>query len=168
MIPSIKFFGLNEFSARLPSAIFGSLAILSSFYLVLVLVKSPQVALITAFLLATSPWAIQFSRMALEANLAVFFITSGLLFLLVSFERPFALYVSSVFFSVSLYSYHAAKLFVPLFLLCLFFVFHEKLKKNIKVLIGSLFLAIFLVSPLVFNLTENSLRPKNFILCKHI
>lgn len=165
MIPTISIFGLNEFAARLPSAIFGSLAIISSFALVVALTKNIKLSLLTSFILATSPWAIQFSRMALEANLAVFLITSGLNFLLRSFEKPNLLILSAALFSISLYSYHAAKLFVPIFLFVIFAIYKKNFLKTPKILIASFLVALVLCLPLIRNLSgEDSKRGADLLI----
>lgn len=153
MIPSIAIFGLNEFATRAPSALFGSLAILSTFFLASKLANNIRLGLLTAFIFAISPWSIQFSRMALEANLAVLLITSGLYFFLSSQDKKYYLPLSAVLFSVSLYSYHAAKLFVPLILLSLFIIHYKKLVGSPKIALLSFLLGAFLALPLLVNLT---------------
>lgn len=153
MIPSIAIFGLNEFASRLPSAVFGSLAILSVFFLSTKLTSNKTVGLLTSAIFAFSPWAIQFSRMALEANLAVFLITSGLYFFLSADKNSYYLPISAFFFSVSMYSYHAAKLFVPFLLLSLFVIFYKKLTTNLKPLLISMVLGLLLVFPLIKNIS---------------
>lgn len=153
MIPSIAAFGLNEFAARLPSAIFGSLAIISSFFLASKLTGNKTVGLLTSAVYALSPWSIQFSRMALEANIAVFLITTGLYFFLSADKNNFYLPLSAILFSFSLYTYHAAKLFVPLLLLCLFVIFYRKLTNTPKQLFLSITLGLLLIFPLLKNLT---------------
>lgn len=71
-IPSILVFGLSVFAVRLPSAIFGILTVLAVFYLVSELFENykykNQLSLISSFLLAISPWSIQFSRVGFESN----------------------------------------------------------------------------------------------------
>ena len=118
IIPSIAILGLNEFAVRLPSAIFGTLAVLSLFLLVGQLFPDrKKLPLIAALLLAISPWHIQFSRTALEANFASFLFPMGLYFLLKGIRRGRSdLIYSALFFGIGLYSYLAAKLFIPLFL----------------------------------------------------
>lgn len=130
IIPSIAVFGLNEFGVRLPSAIFGSIAIIFVYFLAHKLFpKFKNIGLWSAFFLAISPWNIQFSRMALEANYSSFFFTGGLLFFLTALEKPKYFYLSALFWGLDLYSYLAAKIFVPLFVLGVLFTYWEKLFK---------------------------------------
>ena len=92
-IPAVALFGLNTFAVRLPSAVFGVLAVIATYFLVKELFKTnpiseilnpkqiqntkykilntEMIALLSAFLLAISPWHIQFSRVAFEANVGV-------------------------------------------------------------------------------------------------
>jgi 4-amino-4-deoxy-L-arabinose transferase-like glycosyltransferase len=90
---SVKLFGVNEFAVRLPSALAGTLSIL----LIYILTKSfraskasreiqrttswpEKYALLSALLLAITPWSIHFSRAAFEANIALLFILIALIF----------------------------------------------------------------------------------------
>src|SRR6266567_6149312 len=60
-IPTVSLFGLTVIAVRLPSVIFGVLAVLATFYLMRELFKRDSLALVVAFLLAISPWSLQFS-----------------------------------------------------------------------------------------------------------
>src|SRR3989344_1461504 len=91
----VKFFGLSEFSARFTSAFFGTLTILVTYFLVLEILRNESVflknektkkivALISSFLLAISPWHLQFSRTGFEANVGLFFLLTGILFLAIT------------------------------------------------------------------------------------
>jgi len=83
LIPTIAVFGLNEFAVRFPSALAGTLTVLVTYFLVAELFShknskfeirnSKFLPAIAAGLLAISPWHLQFSRVAFEANLALFF-----------------------------------------------------------------------------------------------
>lgn len=138
MIPSIAVFGLSEFAVRLPSAIFGTLAILAIYLLANKLFPKKtttkylilDAGTIAAFLLAISPWSIQFSRTALEANLASFFFPLGLSFFLRGVKgNSKYLFLSAIILGLDLYSYLAAKLFVPLFIFA-YLIFNRQ--KTIK------------------------------------
>lgn len=145
VIPSIALFGLNEFAVRLPSAIFGSLAILAIYLLVKQLFPDrKKLPAIAALLLAISPWHIQFSRTALEANFASFLFPMGLYFLLAGAKKPGRnLILSAIFLGLNLYSYLAAKLFVPIFLAAYSVLNFKKISSNIKGYIS--FAVIFLI-----------------------
>ena len=105
VVPSIKFFGLNEFSTRLPNAVFGTMAIVAIYLLAR---KLGFPALLAAALLAISPWHVQLSRGAFEANLIVLFFPLAIYLFL---TRRFIM--SAVILAVSFYSYHTTRLLTP-------------------------------------------------------
>src|SRR3989338_6516297 len=105
-IPSILIFELNVFAVRLPSAIFGIISVVATYLLVKELFsmkssfeiqsskeiskekndwKLEILALLSAGLMAISPWHIQFSRVAFEANIGVALNVFGILFFLKAF-----------------------------------------------------------------------------------
>src|SRR5574340_1080491 len=86
-IPSVAIFGLNEFAVRFPSAFLGTLAIVITYFLTKKLFNSSTVALAASFLLAVSPWHIQFTRTAYETGSNAFFTSLGLLLFLVGLKK---------------------------------------------------------------------------------
>ncbi|MEK7127671.1 MAG: glycosyltransferase family 39 protein, partial [Patescibacteria group bacterium] len=106
-VPSVAVFGLNEFSVRLPSAILGVLAVVLTFFLAREMFNE-RVAVITALLLAISPWHLQFTRTAYETGSLAFFTTGGLLLFLWGLKKRPWLILSAVFFGLELYLYQAA------------------------------------------------------------
>lgn len=144
-IPFIQLFGLNEFAARFPAALTGVLTVLVLYFLVKECFDR-QTALIAALLLAISPWHIQFSRIAFRAILIPLLLCLGLLFFVKSFRQPKYLPLSGLLFGLSLYTYSAARAFVPLFLLGLVIIFWRHLwKHRTQTLIALvLFLLIFI------------------------
>ncbi len=89
VIPTIAIFDLNTFAVRLPSAIFGILTVLATYFFVKELFLSRRdIALASAFLLAISPWHIQFSRIAFEANVGMALNVFGVLFFLKGLKKP--------------------------------------------------------------------------------
>lgn len=118
----VKFFSLNEFSVRLPSVFFGTLTIIIFYFLILELIQRGNYRQITAltgaFFLAVSPWHIHFSRVASEANIAVFLVTFSLYLFIKGMKNTLFLILSSVILSLSLYTYHGNHIFSTL----LFFI----------------------------------------------
>ncbi len=158
-VPFIYFFGLNESTVRLTSVIYGTLTIISLYLLTKELSKNSTIAFFTAFFLAISPWHIHFSRVAFELMPFVFFTTSGLYFFLKAQEIPKFLFVSTICFIFAIYSYFPARLFIPLYCICIFFLYYKfffrfKQKTAIAIAITILFLIPFLqhmVSPVGTN-----------------
>jgi len=158
----VKIFGLNELAVRFPSAFFGVLTVLITFFLVRKLFKTNKnveiIALASSFILAISPWHIMLSRAAFEANVATFFIVTGIwLFLEAIEKRKWFLLFSISSFILSLYTFNTARVVVPLLILLLSFGFRSKLFKIKEASIVSVFLAVLLVLPTIkFLLTPQA------------
>ena len=142
--PSVAVFGLNTMAVRLPSAILGTLAILAVFFLVKELFAKnkhgPHLALLSSFLLAISPWHLQFSRAAFESSVGMFFNTLIVLFFIKGLKKPWLLILSALFAGLNIYVYQAEKVFGPLLVLVLVIIFRKKLfelpKKWLALAIG--------------------------------
>lgn len=125
LVPVIKLFGLSAFSVRFPSALFGTLSVFLIYYLARLLFKNKNIALISSLSLSLSIWHVLFSRTALDGITAMlFFFLLGLVLYLKNSNK-----LSAFFLSLSLYSYSPAKLFVPLFVLCLILVYKLEIKR---------------------------------------
>ena len=155
-IPTVKLFGLNLVAVRIPSAIFGVLAVFITFFLIKELFKKDSLALLSSFLLAISPWHIQFSRVGFEANVGV---TLNLLFILCffkAFRNPKFLFLSALFAGLSLHVYQSEKVFVPLLLAALFLIFRKEFlsipKKYITI---SFIIGFILAIPIAWFILSN-------------
>lgn len=151
-VPAVAVFGLNEFSVRFPSALFGALTVLMTFFLAKILF-SPAVGLVSAFLLAISPWHLQFSRATFEVNLSVFITVSAVTFFIAGIKKPKLFILSAVLFGLDLFSYHSTRVITPLLLLGLF-IFYSKILPSRKIVISFLVIyALFFISflPMVFS-----------------
>jgi 4-amino-4-deoxy-L-arabinose transferase-like glycosyltransferase len=137
-IPFIKLLGLTKFAVRLPNSIFGTLAVLVTFFLTKELFKehiksNPKyryLPLLASSLLAISPWHIMLSRGAFEANLTTLIIPLASYFFLRGLSDKRCLTLSSVLFGLNLFSYHSARLVTPLIVLALVFFNFKKLKET--------------------------------------
>ncbi len=156
----VKIFGLNEFGTRFPSALFGVLTVLMTFFLVKrIFNKSEQVdnlALLSSFILAISPWHIMLSRAAFEANVSTFFIVSGVwAFLAAVQSRKWLLVLSAILFVVPFYTFNTGRVVVPILVLVLALVYRkhlikEKIATVVAVVAGIVCIAptfLFLFSP---------------------
>jgi len=148
-IPSIAVFGLSTWATRLPSALMGVLAVIGVFFLVGELFHSPKLSLISSLLLAISPWHIQFSRIAFEANLGVTLNIWALYFFFRGFRENKYLLASAFVFGLSLYAYHSERLFVPLLVAILLILFWKELQKAKKYLCFSIIVGLIVILPLV-------------------
>lgn len=149
-VPSIAIFGLNEFAVRLPSAVFGVLAIFATYLLVKELFQKEKLALLAALFLAISPWHFCFSRSAVEANLTAFFFPLGLNFYLKGLKSSKYFPFAALFWGLNLYTYHSARLFTLIFLLFIIWRSGNKiLTLNREIIIVGLLLAIFVLPVVV-------------------
>ena len=152
----IKIFGLNELAVRFPSAFFGTLTVLATYFLVRQLfpeqlkIKYFKLAELCAFLLAISPWHIMLSRAAFEANVASFLIISGVALFLYSINsKPKFLVLSSICFALSLMTFNTARIVSPLLLLCLTIGFYKQLFNMKKVAFISIIIGLLIAAPTI-------------------
>jgi|TARA_B100001971_G_C18264350_1_gene590342 4-amino-4-deoxy-L-arabinose transferase-like glycosyltransferase len=149
-VPFISIFDLNVFSARLAAAVIGTLTVLST-YLFAKELFNKKVGLISAFLLAVSPWHLVASRFGLRPILVPFFVTLGLFFLLKSLKNPKLFVISAFIFGLLLHTYTVTKLFVPLMLILFFLFYHKELimsfKSNKKKCVLSIIIFLILALP---------------------
>jgi len=122
-IPSVKLFGLTPFATRLPNLILSIIGIYYFYLLVKLLSKSNDLALLSSLVLTISPWHIHFSRGAWEAGTALSFIVIGTYYFYKDLPagRQGRKYLFILFYVLSLYTYHSARLVAPLLALYLFF-----------------------------------------------
>lgn len=158
---SQKIFGFNDFAVRVPSALFGTITVIVIFFLTKELLflinkdtKSKNRLYLLPFfsmlLLAVSPWHLQFSRAGFEANFSFFLqITGVMVFLLSVRKNIFLLFLSFLFFILSLYTYHSATITSPFLLLMLAFSFRRNLISRWRVVFLVLVFSIILVGPYV-------------------
>ncbi|MCL5019222.1 MAG: glycosyltransferase family 39 protein, partial [Patescibacteria group bacterium] len=161
-VPSIAIFGLNEFSTRLPAAIFGSLTVLLIYFFIkeaFFLTKekdrkfSETIALTTAILLAISPWHLNFSRGAWEVTIMIFLLVLGFYLILkfLNTKKPAFFVFSIVVLILSLFAYQASKLLMPILTLA-FFYFFRKYFKETSSKIRKSFVVLVLLASFLFNL----------------
>lgn len=142
-IVPVWLFGLNVFAIRFISALSGTLAILGLYLLAKELFTDKKLALLSAFLLAISPWHFFISRPALEANLALTLIIFGLYYLLRFFKASASLIPAVLFLGLSLHAYNTARVFVPLIVVFSWIIYKPKLKFDLSLLISGLMTVIF-------------------------
>jgi hypothetical protein len=151
MIPSIAIFGLNEFGVRFPTALISTLAIPLFFFLFRKISRNESVALIATLLLAISPWDIYFSRYASDALIASVFVGLGVFAFLKMLEggKRWA-FLSAFLFTLSAYTYHSEKLFLPLFYIVVFLIYRKKLLSLKVSLLTFIVASAVMVLPLLY------------------
>lgn len=152
---SIKLLGLNEIAVRLPSVLAGSFLIFITYFLTKELLDKKSIALFAAFIVAVSPWGIQMSRGAFEANLATLFSSSGILLFLRAVRKNshLSMIFSGIFFVLSIYTFNSHRIFAPLIIVVLGLLF-----KRWKMALMLLAVFILLALPLLPHLTSSEGR----------
>lgn len=153
----VLIFGLNEFSVRVTSVIYGLGSLIVFYFLLKEIFRASaykkNIALLGTFFLAITPWHLHFSRVSLEGIMAfVFFTTLGVLFFLKSQQKPIYLLFAAGMLTISMYAYFPARLFVPFFGIFIAILYHKFLLKNKKYTFFALLILILLLLPLVFHL----------------
>jgi 4-amino-4-deoxy-L-arabinose transferase-like glycosyltransferase len=138
----VKLFGLNDFSIRFWSALAGAVSVLSLFYLVFALTKKRSVALTASILLTLNPWAIFYSRIGFEANLALAFFLTGLALVLYGFRSFWRFNLGLGVLTLAFLTYSSSLIFIPLFLSIFFFVNRNKIDKK-RILSLVIFILLF-------------------------
>ncbi|MBI3379811.1 phospholipid carrier-dependent glycosyltransferase [Candidatus Gottesmanbacteria bacterium] len=159
-IGPVAFFGLNEFSTRFISALLGSLTVVVAYFLMKELLpqKSKILYMLFSLFFAVSPWHLQFSRIAFEANSALFFVIFGMWLFFKGFKKEQFFLLSFVSFSLSTYAYHSERLVVPLILIGLLFLYRKELKQKMKWVVISIVIFVLLFIPIIQQLRLTSAR----------
>jgi 4-amino-4-deoxy-L-arabinose transferase-like glycosyltransferase len=155
-VPIVSFLGLNEFSVRLVSVIYG----VATIFVVYLLVKqlfNQSIALLSSFFLAISPWHIHFSRVSLEGLTPFVFFTVLASYFWLKFLKNYRFgYLSILFFSLAFYSYFPARIFIPLFFITLLLTSKISIKKNFSKLTKLFIFGLILITPMIFHLINGN------------
>ena len=157
VIPFISLFGLDVFAVRLVSALFGISIVIAVYFILKEIVGDRKsIPPIASFLLAISPWHIQFSRIAFESNVGLALNVFSVLFFIKGVKRPLFLLLYTLCAGLSLYVYQSEKVFVPLLFILLVFIYRNTLFKLLKkYLILSLITGIVIAFPIAnYTLTK--------------
>ena len=137
----VKLFGLNDFSIRFWSAVAG-VAIVAAVYLI-------TGSLLAATLMAFNPWAIFYSRIGFEANLALALFLVGLWLLI---KKRWGGYL---FWLLSGLTYSSSLIFIPLFFAAALIWLKPKIIPSILFIaaFGFMFVSLWTVSAQKANVT---------------
>ncbi len=150
----VKIFGLSDFNVRATSAGIGVLTVIAIFFLARELFKNDFVGLFAALFLAVSQYHIHFSRGLWENNFALAFLIFGLTSFYIGIRKSNFLFpVSFIFFGLSFFSYHSAKVVVPVVVLLAVLINVKQVFKDKTLLIVS-FLVILLFGILIIKDTR--------------
>ncbi len=157
-IPFIFFLGLTEFAIRLPHVILGSLTVISTFFVAWGLTKDKNISLLSALLVAISPWTLFTSRFVLQSNLSIFLLTTSVACFLNREYSKKLLTLSFLLLGLSLFAYNTTRILAPLILISIWL-----LHKNKKIWSFRNILTIILFFlPLPFILLSSNARARSF------
>jgi len=122
VVPFVKLLGLTVSAVRLPSVIVSVLTVFLTYELSKKLLKKESIALFAALLLAISPWHIYISRLGHEVNLGLFAGVASSYFFI---QKKF--FLSSLLFSLALYSYQSQKIVIPVVFIGLAVLYRRKI-----------------------------------------
>lgn len=168
IVPFIQLIGLNIWAIRLPSAVAGIVSVILV-YLIGKELFDKKTGLIASALFAISPWAIQFSRGGWEVNVALMLTLAGAHCLITSRRKYWMLPFAVLFLCLSMYVYHAARLFAPLVgiaggLIVLFTWFRQDKPKPVRSYLIPFILAagiaLGLTLPFIVNLRSETVSSR--------
>lgn len=149
MIP-VAILGNSQFSAHFISALSGLILIIITYLFVLKLFSENQkfiLALIAVLTVTLAPWAIFFSRLAIEANLGLLLFAISLLLFIYSLNRIQILPVASFILGISTHAYYSERLISIIFLPIFIFIFNKNFLVRKKWIILALLLFTFTQIP---------------------
>lgn len=162
-VPFIKYMGLNTTSARALNDLVSIFIPIAVFFLVMELFNKKSIAIIAAFLTATSLGLHIIGRQAHEAYLATLLITISSIFFVKSLKKINIW--NSIWFIVplvlSLFAYQSSRIFVVyffIFSIIYFFFFHKKEKNNKSIFISLIFFVLILFSFTDFKYNPTRLK----------
>ncbi|MCD7826437.1 MAG: glycosyltransferase family 39 protein [Clostridiaceae bacterium] len=165
MVPFIRLFGFSPLVLRLPQLIV-SLAGLICLYFFIRDVFGKNMALVVLLFAAVNPWHILQSRWVLDCNLYPHFFLFGIYFLHRGLQKRWALYVSMVFFGLSMYCYGISIYTMPVFLVmaCVYLLVTKRIRipdavlcALVYVLVGGPFILVMMINFFQWDTIETPL-----------
>lgn len=152
-VPTVALFGISPLGVRLPAAIFGILGIWLFYLLIKAFTKKENLSLLSAFLLAISPWHIQYSRAGFEVTQMLTLYLAGIYFFYRAVKEDGKWLVPAGFLlALTPWVYSTAKFFLPLTLVIIFGIWFKELKKiPTRQLVTSLLVFLAVVLPITLS-----------------
>lgn len=156
----IKIFGYSLFVVRLPLLVISIISLVVFYDLIRRISQNNTIALIGLGLLAISPWHILQGMWALDCNILphILLIAIYLLYIGIIKKSRWTLYLSMVFFALTLYSYGIAIYFTPILLLILAIYLKRKKKISLPDLIICIVIFLILAMPIIIMFAINILK----------
>ena len=161
----IKIFGYSLFVVRLPLLVISIISLVVFYDLIRRISKNNTIALIGLGLLTISPWHILQGMWTLDCNILphILLIAVYLLYIGIIKKSRWTLYLSMVFFALTLYSYGIAIYFTPILLLIFAIYLKRKKKISIPDLIVCIVIFLVLAMPIIIMFAINILKTNQSI-----
>jgi len=156
-VPLVELFGLHEWVARLPSALFYILASVAFGLLVREYCRNKWLSLFGGLLFALTPWGFAISRTVGPGQSPMLFgMAAGWLFSLRAVrKRSFHCAVAAgAAFALAMYAYNAGRLMSPLLLVCFAVAFNRMLRSRWKVTAVLLTVYITALLPMIVSVVR--------------
>lgn len=162
---TIKLLGTSLFAVRLPMLIISIISIFVFYDLIKKITGNKNIALIGLALISISPWHILQSIWALDCNMFPHFLlfAMDLFYTGIKKQKNILLYISMLFFAISLYCYGVAIYFVPLFLLIMAIYLLKNKNITIKPLIICIGIFLIVSMPIITMFAINVLNIQHSI-----
>lgn len=161
-VPFVAVLGLTELAVRLPSALFGVATVGMLYLLVCELFhrakERKMIGVWAAFLMAITPWHIMLSRAGFEANIALFFLITGVWLVLRGRSNQRYFYVAWVPFVMGIYTFNSTRYAAPLIAGALFLIVRKDLFRARKQAILGILVACMLLLPIAPHLVSKQAR----------
>ncbi|MCX6705045.1 MAG: glycosyltransferase family 39 protein [Candidatus Woesebacteria bacterium] len=163
-VPTI-ILGNGIFTVKIVSALSGvGLVFLTYFLISRLFIKSKKEAvtlgLFTAGVVAISPWAIHFSRLAVEANLGVLIFVAGVYILAVSLRKISLFPLACLILGISTHAYYSERVIAVLLLAFVVIVYRKILLKTKKTVILGLSIFALTLLPHLYLLSTGALTKR--------
>lgn len=149
-VVSVSVFSLSVFATRFVSAMAGVIILICTFFLVLNIKhqKKFEIAVLATLFTAVSPWAILFSRTAVEANLALCLLIVSVLLFVLSLKKYKWLFIAAcIFLALSTYAYPAERVISVIFLFSICWIFKKYLFMYRKISTIGIILFLVILTP---------------------
>ena len=160
----IKIFGYSIFSIRLPMLLISIISIIIFYDFAKRISKNEKIALLAMAMIAINPWHILQSIWSIDCNLFPHFLLISIYLLYIGItNKKWLVYISMIFFALTMYTYGPAVYFVPIFLIITSIYLKIKNKITIKQILLCIAIYIIISSPIITMYVINLFKIENNI-----
>lgn len=151
----VSIFGLNEWGVRLPSVFLG-VGLVVLVFLILKKFRDMSVAFWGMFVAAILPWSLITSRIALEAQLALFLTTLGVYCFYKGLKNPRWFILSALSLGLTIFSYNSSRVVTPLLIVGLAILYWKEISNKKLALLSIAIFGVFFSLALPRALLQDS------------